>query len=339
MIDFMCRVFKERRPASVTAVSLWSGGLVWGGYLVLDVLSQGLHGAWIERLFLLAPLVVLPIALSICLEASERGKETLYKAAIWLQPVAAFGLTAAFVFRRPALTYLPDLPGLAVYLTVPWLVFCVLLLLGEVLYVWRMNLTDRTDLLLMFPVLFLQVGGFWLMIDQMDIVFMGITAPIRLLTAVHFHFTGFGVPVLLAGLHALFLRNRWERQAYRTMIAAGGVVVGIPMVAIGFVHSNMVKTTGVVLLSLSMVFAAVLLFQSGRFMKRSYYTWCVRLAAGCVVMGMILAVIFQVTLHLRRPVLSIPLMTVTHGVLNGLGFMIPGLIGIRHGLKTHQRGP
>jgi uncharacterized membrane protein len=53
---------------------------------------------------------------------------------------------------------------------------------------------------------------------------------------------------------------------------------------------------------------------------------------------MMLATVFQLTLHIGNPLLSIPVMTVTHGVLNGIGFMIFGLIGVRAGLIKQQEG-
>ncbi len=335
MNDFMDRVFREFKPQMIATFSAWVGGMLWGVYLVLDILSNGVRGGWIERLFLLAPLVVVPLALWVILQVSQRGKGLLYRVAVGGQPVAAVVLVAVFAVRRPSLGGLADLSALTVYFTIPWLLFCGLLLLGEGLYVWKGHIDGWTDVLIVVPVLFLQVGGFWLMMDQMGIAFMGITAPIRLLTGVHFHFTGFGLPVLFAGLHAHFLRTKRKNRAFWTVVAAVGVFVGIPMVAIGFMGADMIKTTGVILLSFATVFGAVLLFESARRIEHLLYILCLRVGAVCVVLGMVLAVVFQVTLHLGTPVLSIPVMTVTHGVLNGMGFMLGGLIGIRGGLIDH----
>lgn len=326
------RVNEALDPARYTTVSACFGGVVWILYLVWHGIGNGFQGGWIERLFLLAPLVVLPLALWVIDHISDRGTGGLFQIAVYVQPLAAVSVVIAFALQRGGIAQLPVYADAAMWLTVPWLVVCGLLLFGEAGYVWRGPYHMIEDAMITVPILFLQVGGFWLMLDQMEVVFMGVTAPIRLLTGVHFHFTGFGALVLFVGLYELYVRAGYLNRAALTAFATTGAAVGIPLVAIGFVESDLIKTTGVIVLSISIVLGAILLYQSGRYITHRFYRVGVRSAAGCVMIGMGLAVVFQVSLHLGHPLLSIPTMTVTHGVLNGIGFLILGFLGVRSGL-------
>jgi len=59
------------------------------------------------------------------------------------------------------------------------------------------------------------------------------------------------------------------------------------------------------------------------------------IAACSVLVGMVLAVQWALGSTLGTPALSIPAMAATHGVLNGLGFALCGVLGWR--LHTAQR--
>jgi hypothetical protein len=331
-------MFKQRRSATLADGSAVFGAVFWCAYLLLDAISNGAMAGWIHRLLLLAPLVVVPLCLAIMLRVTDLSHSSLFGYAVWVQPLTAACLVPAFGLRHPPLWFLTEHTYLAVLLTIPWLLFCGFLALAAGVYVLREGIDRLSEAMCVLPVLFLQVGGFWLMIDQIGVRFMGITAPIRLLTGVHFHFTGFGALVLLAGVHELFYRNQQLHRAMLTALAAAGGMAGIPLVAIGFLGPALVKSTGVILLSVAMILGAVMLFQAGQHIEKRFYAGCVRFAAGCLVIGMMLATVFQLTLHIGNPLLSIPVMTVTHGVLNGIGFMIFGLIGVRAGLIKQQEG-
>ena len=81
-------------------------------------------------------------------------------------------------------------------------------------------------------VAFLAVGATFATIDRLGARPFDFASEIILLTAVHFHFAGFVLP--LAGALAYARRpGRWLE------IALGAVVVGIPITALGFLESRM----------------------------------------------------------------------------------------------------
>jgi len=307
----------------------FAGGAVWVVYLAVDVALRGAGRGWIERLFLTGPLMIVPAALLVWETGRDRPGAGGWKRWMFtVQPVAAALL---------AVSFLGD-PGhpLTVLAATPWILVC-----GGVplIHGWNLLEGDRwtgSDLLAGLAAVLLPVGGFWLGVDRLGTVFMGIPYPITLLTGVHFHFTGYAVPLLLAGCHRYYRENGHRTGARCTLAVGAFLAAGIPLIAGGFVYSQAMKTAGVLLLVVSMTGVALLLFGMIPDAEGVPVKVGLAVSGASIGVGIALAAVYQISLHRGHPLLSIPTMTVTHGVLNPFGFLLCGLFAT-HVLLTGGR--
>jgi uncharacterized protein YqjF (DUF2071 family) len=202
-------------PGRLAMIERWRKGSLVVGAVAWSALAAGAAGGIfdldvIQVLFLLAPLVIVPLGLGGIGEARD---------SVLLQPFAA-GLAAASFFLPRG--------GPAAALAAPWLAVCVLLGLEGMPRLRRPWTLDR--LLVAAALGFVSVGGLGLVASRAGVPLSGFSDPILLLTGVHFHYTGFGATLLAA--HA------GRRLAGRArLFAAGGLVAGTPLLAIGFLTS------------------------------------------------------------------------------------------------------
>lgn len=251
----------------------------------------------LEKLFLLAPLVLLPLAFA------------LLEPAPWmvgvLQPLAAAAATASFLVA-PGFT--------AAGLATPWAVLTGVAALEGLL---RLRSFAREELVLTLALFLLPVGGFWLVATRAGFAPMDFPEPIVLLTAVHFHFTVFLAPLLavLAGRgRPLFL------------LAGPGLLAGTVLLAVGFVVSPTLKLAAVGLLVLAATAVAVLQWRAAGGLANRTARLLLRVSALSLLAGTALAGAYEVGVHTGAAWLSIPAMVRTHGPLNGLGFAALGLV-------------
>jgi len=154
---------------------------------------------------------------------------------------------------------------------------------------------------------------------------MGFREPIILLTAVHFHYTGFAT-ALIAGAMVDFAQVRGRHSATRSGLVV--LVVALPFVlAAGFVFSPAIKVCAAVLLSMTMLGLAISQLEAGRAAPRSDASIFLWISSAAVALAMTLAGTYAVGDFLERNWISIPRMASTHGLLNALGFALPALIG------------
>ena len=202
----------------------------------------------IEQLFLLAPLVVVPqgLALTGRLAFSDQPP-WLFRAGRVLQPWAALLAVAAF--------YLP--PGVAAaWLASGWMLVTVLLGLAGIPFLQRIFAKpERAGFEAV--LLYLPVGGIWLLISRLGHEPLGLDEPIILLTAVHFHFSGFAACVY-AACASQVLRLHRDRAGVLFHFANLGVIGGTFLVAIGFLLSPEIKLAAILLYAGSLVTLAVL---------------------------------------------------------------------------------
>jgi hypothetical protein len=299
---------------SVTMMSALAGAAVWS---VLCVLAGTGHAPFgiIELLFLFAPLVIVPLGMELGRSAISAEWASMNRVAAWLQPIAATLVIAAFWFP----------PGrAAALLCLPWACVCGLLALGSALATLRWHGS--------FPAALAHVGRFdlviaaaWLLMSRSGVHPQQFQEPIILLTAVHFHFSGFGLATIAAAtLHDARLRG-WRSRA---LTSSALLAVFLPfLLAAGFVFSPTLKVVAAAAFAVSVVIFAVLLLQfSSGLLSRTARSF-LRLASAFVTAGMLLAMIYALGDYLGEDWLVIPWMASTHGVLNGLGFVLPGLLG------------
>ncbi|MCB9545249.1 MAG: YndJ family transporter [Myxococcales bacterium] len=166
----------------------------------------------------------------------------------------------------------------------------------------------------------LPVGAAWLVASRAGLQPMGFVEPIVVLTGIHFHFTGFLAPVLMA--------DALEHLGLGRPARAGAVLVvaGTPALAAGFVLSPALQVAGALAVSVGLAAVAVSgLARLGRGPRPALLA----LSWVAVLGGMGLAATYAIGEFTERWWLNMADMAWTHGLLNSLGFALPGLLAWR----------
>ena len=300
------------------AVCATAGAAVWAGIAVLARMGVARMGA-IELLFLFAPLMIVPLGME--LGRVLGGGGWLSEFARRLQPAGA-ALAVVAMWLPPGRR-----AGLA---ALGWLLICVLLAGAGFVDLLRALWTDAgggahaTRIAIGIARMDLAVGGAWLVASRLGMRPMGIQEPIGLLTAVHFHFAGFATAMIGAAM----LRSAEKRGKHSWLTVLVLMVAGLPLVvAAGFVISPAVKMAAAILFSASVAGLAISLRTFGRRAENATARILLQVAAGAVFAGMMLAGTYAVADYLGSDALTIPQMARTHGILNAVGFCLPGLLG------------
>jgi len=283
----------------------------------------------IELLFLFAPLVVVPLGMALGrgLEFFSPGgggrEDSSLRAIDWwvarMQPVAAG--TAVIALRLP--------PGHRAGLwACAWLFLGLLIALrgaaGTMSALARRRLPGMWEWALLIARIDLVVGGAWFLLSRLGIRPLQMPEPIGLLTAVHFHFAGFATAMIAAAAGRLAAR-RSERRRLRWLIP---LVAGMPfVVAFGFVTLPALKMAAALLFGISVAGLAVCLRSLAKTMTHRSSRFGLHVASASVFVAMVLAGAYAIADFLGSDRLTMPQMARTHGLLNCMGFCLPGLLG------------
>lgn len=300
------------RGVDVTDASAAIGGLVW----VVATFGFGLGP--IDRALALAPLVLVPLGVGAAATPRYEGTPgRLVDTAILLQPASGVLLAASLVVT--------DGPGAAA-LAAPWLGVTGLLGLGALARTLDRGLLPLSETLVDAGFAYTNVGAVALLLYHLDVTFW--FAPvIVLLTAVHFHYAGFVLPVT-TGL----VGRCGSVESSRVFRALGAVVlVGPAIIAVGISFSPTVELLGVG--SFTVAVAALALYVVTVVAPARPRLQGVLLAVSALTLpvSMLLALGFVIgSVSGVDPVgLTIPRMVRLHGSLNAFGFALLALVGWR----------
>lgn len=315
---------------AVTKATIGAAACV--AYVIARVPSAQ-HGAWVHALLLFAALVLVPLALEFFAEAESPVRSTrLLGLANALQLPAALLMVAACWVQ----------PGAgAAALAVPWVIFTLLLAATGLLRVRQGGLKRELHLLAADAALiFSAVGGAWTLADRSGFRPLGFDPTVVALTAVHFHYAGFLLP-LLAGLAQ---REMWmSRLAARAVV---GSVLGVPAVALGITATqrgwNPALEAGAGCgLALAGMAVAVLHVRLALDAKWPASARALLGVAGVsLFFGMVLAALYASRAFTTpAPWLGIPQMHAIHGSVNAFGFALCSVLGWRSAVRSGRRGP
>ena len=271
------------------------GLLAWLAALVL------LPAPLAARILLLAPLVIVPRLLALL--PDRRWVASL---AGWPAMLAALPLVVAFALPAGAL---------AAVFVLPWLALAIGGALAAVLHGLAqlpsiLQPRQWAELGIDVALGFWAVGAIFTVIDRLAID-TGFSATIVLLTATHFHFAGFG----LLGLASLLARSRpWLRAP------VGGLIVGIPLTALGFVLvSDAFNAVGAVFVGLSGIGVGVGLLTVA---VSGAARLAARLAGVALLIGMPMGIAWSMAIFLGTSFLDLDTMIRTHGALNATAVLL-----------------
>lgn len=296
-------------PGATLAVG---GGVIWL-FLLFRTIQRSRFNIF-ELLFLLAPLVIVPLT-STLIPTAEDGLVTrlVGKVVLYCQFPAALFVVVSFRFA-------PGEP-LAGVTALPWLFVASALALDGLDRLIRTRFSSLPDFCFAFGEGYALVGALWLLASRMGLQPVGFSEPIVLLTAVHFHYAGL-MAAILAGLVASSIPTPLLLR-----IALSCAVVGPGLLGLAFLAGPKLKLAAVGLMVIgecAIAFATlrVGLAEAGKFGGRLLLVGCV-----CVILGMTLAGVWAVGEYALHSFVNLEQMARYHGVLNSVGFGLCSLVG------------
>jgi len=290
------------------------GMVVWIALLITGPWFRGVGS--VERLFFFAPLVIVPLGFALLTHGEPAaGSKPFLKWAIRLQPAAALLVLVSFVADAHLSTAL---------LTLPWVVVCGLAALHGVAGLRRAGVQFASAV----PFLatgYLLGGSLWLFLSRAGINAGGFHEPIVLLTAVHFHYSGFAAVLVTGRLAERCVKDPWLVVYARAFCL--GTVAAIALTAVGFVFSLPLKFAAICLLAASLAGAALLTVWISPEIRVNAARVRLRISSGAILAGMVLAVLYGAGEMAGSSVIDLSEMAMFHGSLNALGFAFCGLWG------------
>jgi hypothetical protein len=309
-------------PSSIFSLMLWCS-------IAAAVLLRHTWLGPIEVLFLLAPLVHVPLGLRVVQDL--RGEFSPFgRLAIPVLPLGAVAAAASF-WPRTGIS--------AGLLAGGWLLICLLAAGEGLVHFFCGGYRSPAGFCISAGLLYLAVGGVWLVLSRLGATPMHFAEPIILLTAVHFHFTGFALPVITAATGRA-VATRSPRCAFASLFpyVAAGIVGGPAILAGGFVFgSPLWKLVAALFLAAICVVLAVLLFAVVPQIEPRTAQILVCVSAASLIVGMVLAGAYVIGDFTERYWLLIPRMARLHGTTNAIGFAFCGLLGWALAYREIQR--
>jgi hypothetical protein len=299
------------------------GTVAWIAFAITAHTSP-LAAPWTEVLLVFAALVLAPLAFDLVTERRDAGK--IARSMRWI----SYGQLPAAALLAFACGLKPGLWALLA--AIPWAAVTALSAavgFGRMLRDAWSRPIDRLSADV--GMIYLLIGGVWALADRGGLRPMRLDSEIVALTAVHFHFAGFLLPIFTG----LALRQMPDsRFAAR---AAVGVALGVPAVALGITVTQLgaspaIEAAAGCALALSAMAVAILHVR---------WAWDNQTAAtgsrillGISGASLFFAMALSVAYASRAfvsflPWLGLPQMRAIHGTLNAIGFALCGALGWR----------
>jgi energy-converting hydrogenase Eha subunit A len=262
-------------------------------------------------------LVLLPMGLDL----AARGSAVPVPNQIW-KVVTAVQVPAALLL---GVAYFLPQGLLAGSLALPWFMTTALIALCGLIRVWRRGLRPRDEVCLDAGLIFLAVGGAWAVSDRLGFRPLDFESVIVLLTAIHFHYAGFILPIV-TGLAIQHVRGRMANWA------GAGVIAAVPLVAVGITATQLqlgpqIECLAAWLMAVSGGLAAWLHI---RLAMQPVWPSPVRglwaISTVSLFASMILAAMYGSRFYLPLAWLDIPKMRGLHGTANAIGFAFADLL-------------
>ena len=294
-------------PTTKSLLPVATGFMVW----LLAVFSWLPYSLFelthVQALLIAAPLWLIPLSLSI----ANYSIQTL-----WLAVSCGILFTVAY--------HLPQ--GLTSgMLIIPWMIFSLFLAVKRLRSVkFLTGKTTAFQYVELVAYLYLPVGIFWAIVDRLGIQILGYDPTIILLTAVHFHYAGFILPLVASWVIKNFPFK------YSRFISLG-IIAGIPLVAVGIsgTHFHWPDWIEVVCVSIFTIAAAgvgILHIRAGLKSPKLVTRICFTIGGLALIIGMTLAFCYGWRSVFVIETLTIPWMYAVHGTCNAIGFTIPILV-------------
>ncbi|GAA0349125.1 YndJ family protein [Bacillus horti] len=274
--------------------------------------------ALIDSLLVFSYLIVVPLALEVTKTEHSQGNQArvLYVVRRIAPYAAVIGSWAFFI----------DVVWISIISSIIWLFFT-----GLVAYCGAIRLAERgvfsfsEESSIDIGYLYLFMGGAWSAIYHLGINVMDFGSTIISLTAIHFHYSAFVVPIFVGLLGRLLTIQEKRQRKYAWLVVFA--VLGPLGVAVGITYSVVLEFIFVLLFVLALWWYVWLVLTVKVLRGHGWATLLIRSSAATLVLTMLFALIYAWGRLQHIMTISIPDMTLIHGVGNAFGFVLLGLIG------------
>ncbi len=269
----------------------------------------------IAALLLFVPLVLIRLGFAFLIPHGPVRRHRWWYGVSCAQLPAALALTVAFF--QPA-------GALAAALALPWLLVTLLLAglaVDQLMTRPRPQVEEWGRLAAM---LFLPVGAGWALLSRGGVQPLHFREVIVLLTAVHFHYAGFALPLLAGEL----VRERRGKVSKLLLVA---VVVGVPLVALGITATQLGGPREIEFLTALLLATAGVGVGAGTLgaalHRKNLVGVLLAISGVSLVVGLSWSALYAAGQYGLIGPIHIPLMVHWHGVINAAGAALCGLFG------------
>ena len=299
--------------------SSFAGLFLWVGFVVTKLISTPIDTLqYVMMLLMFAYLVLVPLTLNLV----PQKKNFFYRYATRFQLVSAV-LAGVSFFLEQGLT--------AVLFAIPWLLTTILIALyglTRILQTWKKS--SIFDSLIQIGLMYISIGGAWLVLHRSGIQILNFSDVIVLLTSIHFHYAAFVTPISMAFIGRMLVKAAPTLKPFFKGIAIL-VLFGPPFIAAGITLSDSMPVlefiSVVEFVTPLIVFSILCLVYLIPTMDYSVQM-LLSISFASLLFSMSSAMIYGFAHINETVILGIPLMIFFHGFVNTFGFSLFGLLGV-----------
>lgn len=238
-----------------------------------------------------------------------RTAQFLESGFIQCYPIAAFFAVLALV---------TDIGGFALI----WWLYTVFMALYAILRLWKTKIHRIEETSVLFGLIYLAGGGFWFFAYAAHMQMMQFGPLIILLTAVHFHYSAFLIPIFNGLLGRIIRKNRILYSWITSVILFSPLLI-----ALGITFSKTLDVIAVGIYMAALYLHAFLVFTTD---FRSRMGKClIRLSSAVLMITITFSMIYSFGVFRQDVTLTINQMIWIHGFVNAFFVILPALIGWR----------
>lgn len=259
----------------------------------------------VEVIFLFSVLCLIPLSL-VLIDKQDRGGEIFLLGDV---------INAAYPFAAACgmLAFLWDSLAFAVI----WFLFTGLVALLGLRRLLERGWKPVGETCIDFGLMYLFISGCWLLAYVGEWNVLGFSGLIVLLTANHFQYSAYFLPIIVG------LLNRRMLEWPTTLI----VMLSPVTVAVGITYSTTVELVAVFIYYLALVRFGYKIWKTS--FEKKLAKWLLRVSVSLLMMTITFSLLYAIGTFRGVVILSIPEMIWIHGLVNAVGVIMLGLIGLR----------
>jgi len=296
--------------SALAGTVVWELGFFWRSSPLIET-------ELINKLLLLAVLVIVPLGLSVAATDQSEQSSFSFRLAAFAQPFGAAAVVVSFLLKQ----------GIAAALLAStWLIVTGLISSHGLSRLLARRARVFAEVAVSAGLVYLSVGSGWLIMSRLGIQPLGFGDTIVLLTAVHFHYAGFAA-LILSGLAGRVLAHQSSSVQRLYALVVLGVIGGTPLVAAGITFSPLLGLVGTLIISSALLLLGILVigWVVPNLTRRSVQLLLV-LSSVSPFISMTLASVYAYSIVAKKLIIDIPQMALAHGIINALGFSLCGLL-------------